>query len=95
MAVKKQSPVSFVREHVKMRLVRAGFSEESACDLVSGMTDKEIQEYLPPVKAQGIGDGKFLKWVIENGPKLREAVETLFSILSLLKAGGDGETEEK
>lgn len=87
----------FVRDHVCVRLVQAGWDKDKACELTDNLTDAEIVEELPKAKPKmgALGDGSWLKWLKEHSDELREGVEKVFSLLALLGLFGGGGKAKK
>lgn len=79
--------LQFIKDQVKLKLIRAGYSEDMACDAVADITEAELKAIAPELSKVGaLGDGSWLKWLKEKGPALLEVAERIFTILSLFAA---------
>lgn len=78
---KNNQEVTFVRDHLETKLVRAGFAPDKAADMVKLVSDDEIKKRLPKAKMTGPRD--VLRWIIANRERILEIVEDLASILTL------------
>ncbi len=92
-----KAEVQFVRDHCVHKLCQAGWDKEKAEDMVALVSDAEICSMMPEQKMGALGDGKFLNWLKEKGPKLLETVTKIISLLSLFAekpATDEGEATE-
>jgi hypothetical protein len=87
----------FMRDHLELRLMRYGFTEDKAVSVVSQLTDEELTEFTPKMKMKGPFKN-FLSFLKDNKEQIMDGVEKVFNLLALvipLVAAKGGEDEEE
>ncbi len=92
--IMNRNAIRFVRDHLETKLIRAGWDAGKASDMVAQIKDQEISDMLGATKVGALGDGTILKWLKDNGPKIMEVVQKIFTLLSLFADKPQATAEE-
>ena len=89
-----QAVCDFVRAHLHTRLVQAGWDKDNADCVLDHLTDEELlKEVNRKTKMTGpVTD--FFGWLRDHKEEILDAVQTVFALLSLLKAAPQAKKPE-